>query len=504
MRPQGKSILVVDDEERNLLLLQAHLEPRDYKVIMAQSGQGALEILAQTEIDLALLDVMMPAMDGYQLCRIMKASSQTENIPVIFISALLDKEARIEGIEAGGADFINKPFSGKEVLARVQALLKAKAVSDRFRSSTEQLVQLTHSADQAIKNLDTITAGAGEIMAILSTKILTPVCSASVIPKGILYFDLRDQHVLIIRNGQLQQNLQRKDVRNFLSRLAGQDVSYWAADELAGLEWEGYQSLQREGIALKDLIIVKSGTHIISAWDYSGSVSEMEYNVLRHMAVEVALISSVSRQMVEVEGAFTYLINALARTAETYDTDTGAHLSRLNKYSKVMAEALLLSEKFCRVIHYSAQLHDVGKVHIHPDILQKPGRLSMEEFDIVKKHPIYGARIIGESSRLSMSRRIALTHHERWDGSGYPFGLKGEQIPLEGRIVNILDQYDALRSLRPYKQALSHDDAYRIIVDGDGRTQPQHFDPQVLKIFKRENKRLQEIYDEPFEGANLE
>ena len=502
MQPQGSSILVVDDEERNLLLLQAHLEPRGYKVILTQSGQGALEILAQTEIDLALLDVMMPAMDGYQLCQAMKASSQTKNIPVIFISALQDKEERIKGIEAGADDFINKPFSGKEVLARVQALLKAKAVADRFRSATEQLVQLTYSAEQAIKNFDSTSVGAGEIMKILSAKILTPVCNASVIPRGILYFDMLEQHVLVIRNGQHQQSLQHKDVRNFLSRLAGQGVSYWTAAELDAVKWGGYQSLRQEGIALKELIIVKTGTYIVSSWDYSGSVSEMEHNVLRHLAVEANLINSLARQMVEVEGAFLYLIGILARTAEAYDVETGTHLLRLNKYSRVMAEALQLPEKFCRIIEYSAQMHDVGKVHIHPDILQKPGPLTVEEFMIIKKHPIFGAKIIGESSRLSMSRRIALTHHERWDGSGYPFGLKGEQIPLEGRIINILDQYDALRSLRPYKPALSHDDAYRIIVDGDGRTLPQHFDPQILRAFKSKSSRLKEIFDETFEEVS--
>lgn len=199
--------------------------------------------------------------------------------------------------------------------------------------------------------------------------------------------------------------------------------------------------------------------------------------------------------MKEINDAFRYTISALARASEAHDDDTGNHILRVNEYSKIIAEALGLSRKEVDTLHYSAQMHDVGKVMIPAEIIRKPTGLTPEEFDMIKKHTVYGVKILGTSSKLSVAREVALYHHEKYDGSGYPAGLKGDNIPITGRIVMLADIYDALRSKRPYKPPFSHTKAVSIIAEGDGRTNPGQFDPSILAYFKQKAHLFDDIWE---------
>jgi putative two-component system response regulator len=204
----------------------------------------------------------------------------------------------------------------------------------------------------------------------------------------------------------------------------------------------------------------------------------------------------------ELERAYHDTLQRLLRASHYKDQDTGAHNQRLAHYARALGLFLGWAREEAERLFAATPMHDIGKIGVPDAVLFKPGPLDEQEWRVLKRHTTFGASLLAgsTSSLLEMARKIALYHHERWDGTGYPHGLKGEEIPQSAHLVMLADQYDALRSERPYKAGLSHTRVRQILLEGDGRTLPQHFQPLLLEAFRELQGKFEEIY-ERFHGA---
>ncbi len=339
-------VLIVDDTADNITLLTSLLGDR-YKNKVATNGPKALQIAFKDPPDLILLDIMMPGMDGYSVCKELKTNPVTKDVPVIFLTAKAQEDDETHGFELGAVDYITKPISPPILMARVATHLDLQ----------------------------------------------------------------KARKTLAKHNEELEAEVEAR------------------TRQLAGLQ--------------------------------------------------------------------DSLITAMASMSETRDNETGLHIRRTQLYLHALAEHLrenakfsdYLTERNITMIYKSAPLHDIGKVGVPDRILLKPGRLDADEFEEMKKHTLYGRDTIIAAEKeletpepfLEIARDIAYMHHEKWDGSGYPTGAKGEDIPIAARMMALADVYDALISKRVYKPAMSHDQAKSIIMEGRGT----HFDPDIVDTFLR-------------------
>ncbi len=339
-----KRVLVVDDEEANRDLLEALLESLGHEPELAKDGLEALAKI-KLDIDLVLLDVMMPGMDGFEVARRIRQDPEVGDVPIVMATALTSKEDRLRSVEAGANDFITKPIDKTELRVRTASLLKMKESQDLIKRHKKELEDTVQKRTAALRQ------------------------------------------------------------------------------------------------ALADMAEAQRRTQ------------EAHLDTLQRLVI----------------------------AAEYKDEDTAVHLQRMSRYAALLAQRLNLPPGEVELIRLASPMHDVGKIGIPEVILLKPGKFTEEEFERMKQHTHIGSRILNgsPSELLKAGEIIALTHHEKWDGTGYPNGLAGEAIPLWGRISTVADVFDALTSERPYKKAFSNEQAVKILQEGRAK----HFDPALLDLF---------------------
>ena len=489
-------VLMVDDEEMNLELVETLMVPLGYEVEKARNGREALEKISKREPDIILLDVMMPGMDGYEVCRILKEDEKTRHIPIVMVTALSQIENKVTGIETGADDYLSKPFHMRELIARVKSLLRVKTLNDKVKSyqdTIKSLFELTtfseRFSDRGIV-LNELAKRTSELTGMEKVAIVLVENYIFQVKASYNLGDDRELYTFLSHNGPIRRVVKTGEPLIAVDdpQMAKQfnlNLSYICVplksinrDVIGALCAFGMRNdVSEETIRVLSLVAQRIASEI-QIKDYSRVLEETVDERTKALRESLEKLEEANK---EISHAHEEIIFRLSIAAEYKDKDTASHIHRISSYSGALARKLGLIEEEVRLIKLASPMHDIGKIGIPDSILLKPGKLTPDEFEIMKQHTVMGARILAGSFSplLRMAEEIAISHHEKYDGSGYPYGIMGENIPLVGRIVAVADVFDALMTRREYKPAFDLDKTLSIIKEGKGK----HFDPNLVDAF---------------------
>ena len=440
------NILIIDDNPKNIQLAASVLKSTSsYNIFFATSGEKGIEQLQNKDYSLILLDINMPGLDGYETATRIKADESTKKVPIIFLSANANKESIRKGFEYGGEDYITKPFDEAELLHRVKTHVELFIAKERLHKEVHDTKHLLEQYKVAVDigSLVSKTDLKGMI-----TYVNDKFCEISQYSRE----ELIGQSHNLIRSPDLSQTI----FKNLWDTITNKQT------------WTGLiKNRAKDGSSY----FVEAT--IMPILNYENEI--MEYIAIRtDITKEVELREAIVATQREV-------LSTLGELGEWRSKETGDHVNRVALYSELLARAYGCSESDIELLKMASPMHDIGKVIIPDNILLKPGKLTTEEFTIMKDHTIYGWEIFNKSTHplLQTAALIAHQHHEKWDGSGYPRGLKSLDIHLFGRITAITDVFDALSHERIYKKAWEMEKVLEFLKSESGIA----FEPKLVDIF---------------------
>lgn len=504
-----ETIMVVDDEALNRMIVEKTLSKQGYHVIAEKNGSDALKSIEKQKPDLLLLDIMMPGISGFEVCAQLKNREETKNIPVIMLTALSGKKDIAKGVEAGADEFITKPCNNDELLIRIRSLIQIKNLDEYFNKN-QLLFEKVHSlTDSLIEEFPIEGKDIENIILTVLEMNLKRYGGEINKPEAIYYSFISDGIVIpetviapkeggIVRR-QCSFPFTSSTLEPLCRTQKGMLVSNWQQAEHSLEEYQ--EKLPRELTTtvgeVRNFIYYEDDEQKIMFLNFEKEISTFALTWFSHLIHYSRTISAILDRMRRKEMEYTALANSLSRIAEIKDDATGKHI-RVKELCGLLCKQFGCSEGFVNQITDAVGLYDMGKLLIDHNILVKQQPLTDREWEIIKKIPEYVHSILSDLPRFSLVKEIAGGLYEHWDGSGYPNGRKGEEIPLSARVVSLANVYDALRGAKSYRSGFSHRDAMNIINNGDERVKPSHFDPHLLRLFNRHSDEVASLYRERF------
>ncbi len=469
----NRHLLVVDDEISICEIVSAFLGKNGYTVYQAQSGEQAIEILKEKEIDLVLSDIKMPGMTGVELLKWIKEYNSF--LPVIITTGFPTLDTAIEALKLGAYDYLTKPFHLEEINEKVNRALQTRQLEeDNLLFS--KLVSL-HEVTKVLSSTHNLEQ--------LNERFLDYSVKISRSNGGALFFSDSSQQLRIALTTPEPFDMTFWQLPAFIT------ASQWAVYNGEPIIIEVGKTAIPEGMPklpefIQSYIVfpLKTPKRILGALNLvraqnSISFSNVDLEIINVLASQASISIENARLYQNIRENYLKTISGFALAVEAKDKYTHGHSENVMKYTVILAQQLGLSPNDIEQIKYAGLLHDIGKIGVDEAILNKPGKLTLEEFEQIKKHPELGSRILANVPFFESLIPLIRHHHEYYNGEGYPDGLANEQIPFGARILSVADSFEAMTSNRPYRKAMSHDTAYEIIKKGKN----SQFDPYIVDAF---------------------